>query len=97
MNAEHRIKKRWALCAGLLGLSLLLLGAGKMNGEIKDHKAAAAEMKGACLQSVQELSAGIPRESRASWEELSSSDPALFIKASHGELRKTQSRQGAPN
>ncbi len=92
MAAELRMKKRWALCAGLLGLSLLLLGAGKMNGEIKDHKAAAAEAREACLASVQELSAGVPRESRAGWESVSLSNPALLIKASHGELRRLQSK-----
>ena len=90
--SELNMKKRWALCAGLLGLSLLLLGAGKMNGEIKDHKATAAEARNACLESVRELSQGVPSESRRSWEDASSSDPALFIKASHGELRKLQSK-----
>ena len=91
-ETEVHMRKRWALCAALLGLSLLLLGAGRMNGEIKDHMASLADGRNACLESVRSISAGIPVENRKSWETISSADPVLFIKASHGELHKLQTK-----
>ena len=87
-----QIRRRWALCAGLLGLSLLLVGAGRMNGEIKGRQAAMQEIKGECQAAAESMSQAVPLESRKGWEAVAASNPSLLIKASHGELRRLAAR-----
>jgi hypothetical protein len=83
-----KIRRRWAFFAGLLGLSLLLVGAGRMNGEIKGRQAAALESRAECQAAVASLERGIPLESRKGWEAVAASNPSFLIKSSHGELRR---------
>ena len=83
-----QVRRRWALYAGLLGLSLLLIGAGRMNGEIKGRMAAMDELKGECKDAAVSMTQAVPLESRKGWEAVAASNPSLLIKASHGELRR---------
>ena len=86
-NMTHG-RKRLLLCAGLLGLSLLLIGAGRMNGEIKSRQAMLQEIKAECQTAAVQMSGGIPLENRKAWETAAAGSPALLLKASSGSLRQ---------
>ena len=85
-------RRRWILCGGLLGLSLLLIGAGRMNGEIKSRSASLQEAKAECQAAVESMAQSVPLENRKGWEAVAASNPALLIKASNGGLRHLASK-----
>jgi len=80
--AEMTYGRRWAVCAALLALSLLLIGAGRMNGEIRGRMAALSQAKDECRAAAETLGGGASPESRSGWNALAQRSPQTLIMAS---------------
>lgn len=89
--AAMDVRMRYGICAVLLALSLLLVGAGRMNGELKGRSAAIESGKGACRDAALSLSQAVPVEYRKGWVSMASQNPGLFIRACHTDLRAVPS------
>ncbi len=85
--AEMDVRMRYALCAALVALSLLLLGAGRVNGEIKSRNEELRNSKMACKDAVMSLNAAVPSESRAKWESKASVQPEILLRACYADMR----------
>ncbi len=74
------VRMRYILCAALLALSLLLLGAGRFREDLTSRRARTLEVKEACREAVMGLKDGIADKDRKAWEKLVKANPELFVR-----------------
>lgn len=81
LNMDLRV--RYALCAVLAALSLLLLGAGKFSENLTNRRVEAQKTKSACREAVIGLKSGVSEKHQSDWSALASRNPELFVRACH--------------
>lgn len=80
MSAWIRNRKiRYAFCIVVLAVSLLLLGAGRMNGEKRTLSRRAANIS-VCRVTCERLLPALPMEERAAWNDLVRKSPELALR-----------------
>ena len=72
-------KFRYALCFAVLALSLLLLGAGRRNGESKTRSRRAVNIS-VCRAACERLLPAVPADERAAWNDLVRKSPELALR-----------------
>ena len=77
----------YVLCAAILLLSLLLLGAGRFREDLTSRRIRAEQTKTACREAVAALENGIAERYRQSWSELAGAEPELFLRACSAGMR----------
>ena len=65
------VRMRYILCAAILALSLLLLGAGRFREDLTNRRARTLKTKEACREAVMGLKA---------WSKLVRANPELFVR-----------------
>jgi len=80
MNVSVDGKRKFAVCVILVVISALLVGAGKVTGEMRDRAESGRHEVEECRELVSGFSADIPVEHNSSWKELSVSNPRLFLR-----------------
>ncbi|MGN0871640.1 MAG: hypothetical protein ACI4UV_10675 [Victivallales bacterium] len=74
------VRMRYILCAVILALSLLLLGAGRFREDLTNRRAQTLKTKEACREAVMGLKNGIAGKDRKAWAELVKANPELFVR-----------------
>ena len=74
------VRIRYALCALVLALSLLLLGAGRFRDDLTNRRAEAQKVKAACREAVSMLKNGIADGNREAWTKQVQANPELFVR-----------------
>ena len=72
------VRMRYILCAAILALSLLLLGAGRFREDLTNRRARTLKTKEACREAVMGLKNGV--EDRKAWSKLVRANPELFVR-----------------
>ncbi len=72
-------KFRYAFCFAVLALSLLLLGAGRMNGGKRTLSRRAANIS-TCRDTCERLLPALPAGDRAAWDALVRKSPELALR-----------------
>lgn len=85
-NEADAKKKRILICAVIAGLSLLLVGAGKVGDGMKEHKNSRQQEFRECTQIAFSMSSAVPAEHKDAWMKLASSNPRLAMRVSCPEL-----------
>lgn len=80
MKLDRRI--RYAAGAMLVAVSLLLLGAGKMNEGMHQRSAELQQARVNCLNSAMQLQQAIAPEDRAEWKRLAMENPEICFRVS---------------
>lgn len=70
---------RYAFCFAVLAISLLLLGAGRMNGG-KKAQSRRAENISVCRAACEQMLSAVPGENRAAWRNLIRKSPELALR-----------------
>ncbi len=73
-------RMRYILCAAILALSLLLLGAGRFREDLTNRRARTLQTKEACREAVMGLKNGIADKDRKAWSALVKANPELFVR-----------------
>ena len=84
---EEKLKKKNARFRCVLGfaalaLSLLLVGAGKMNASTQAEKQELESSRRQCMQAARDIALEIPAENRNAWNDMAKSSPEFCIRAS---------------
>ena len=74
------VRMRYILCAAILALSLLLLGAGRFREDLTNRRARTLKTKEACREAVMGLKNGVADKDRKAWSKLGRANPELFVR-----------------
>lgn len=78
---------RYTLCAVVFALSLLLVGAGRLNEGMQTRSREVEKARQNCQNIALEIAKEIPAEHRTAWTKLASENPELCFKMNHSALR----------
>lgn len=79
------VRIRWVFCLAVLGVSLLLIGAGRVNGEKRTVSRCTANRE-ACREAASFYSKALPVSSANAWKKLIEKNPELALRAEAGRL-----------
>jgi len=80
-------RSRFVVCATLLLLSLLLIGAGRITGEFNGRSVSKQMEKEHWTRLVAGMSSQLPRENREAWLKSASENPQALLKLSTIEFK----------
>ena len=79
------VRIRWVFCLAVIGVSLLLIGAGRVNGE-KRMVSRRTGNREACRESASHYTEALSSASRNAWNKQIEKNPELALRAETGRL-----------
>jgi len=72
-------KKRWIVCMGIIVLSLLLLGAGRVTEKLRERNSHKREEKQIWTEIVAGMSQELPLEHKKAWAKIAREKPKFLM------------------